>query len=238
GVATSPRGSSRSCSRPRCGRRSGRFVRANTQDSTRRRIMQKTQAARVLVSGLIVLALGCDSRRATSPSVGGDDLAVAASRASPSVLGQGRNIGRGVTIVLVHGAFADASGWQDVIPILQRDGFNVVAVQNPLSSLANDVAWTRRVLEAQSGPVVVDRKSTRLNSSHVSISYAVFCLKKKKILSTSIPNSNLIHLDEKANIFSLDAEVHVIENSKSPIVTQILINNLDNLITYTTNNDT
>jgi acyl dehydratase len=77
---------------------------------TRRRIMQKTQAARVLVSGLIVLALGCDSRRATSPSFGGDDLAVAASRASPSVLGQGRNIGRGVTIVLVHGAFADASG--------------------------------------------------------------------------------------------------------------------------------
>jgi len=117
--------------------------------------MQKTQAARVLVSGLIVLALGCDSRRATSSSSGGDDLAVAASRASPSVLGQGRNIGRGVTIVLVHGAFADASGWQDVIPILQRDGFNVIAVQNPLSSLASDVAWTRRVIEAQSGPVVV-----------------------------------------------------------------------------------
>jgi len=117
--------------------------------------VQKTQAARVLVSGLIVLALGCDSRQTTSSSLGGDDLAVAASRASPSVLGQGRNIGQGVTIVLVHGAFADASGWQDVIPILQRDGFNVVAVQNPLSSLANDVAWTRRVLEAQSGPVVV-----------------------------------------------------------------------------------
>src|SRR5438094_2340816 len=117
--------------------------------------MQKTQAVRVLVSGLIVLALGCDSRQATSSSLGGDDLAVAASRASPSVLGQGLNIGRGVTIVLVHGAFADASGWQDVIPILQRDGFNVIAVQNPLSSLASDVAWTRRVLEAQSGPVVV-----------------------------------------------------------------------------------
>ena len=117
--------------------------------------MQKTQAARVLVSGLIVLALGCDSRRAPSSSSGGDDLAVTASRASPSVLAEGRNIGRGVTIVLVHGAFADASGWQDVIPILQRDGFNVIAVQNPLSSLAGDVAWTRRVIEAQSGPVVV-----------------------------------------------------------------------------------
>src|SRR5207245_4854687 len=47
------------------------------------------------------------------------------------------------------------SGWQDVIPILQRDGFNVIAVQNPLSSLAGEVAWTRRVIEDQSGPVVV-----------------------------------------------------------------------------------
>jgi pimeloyl-ACP methyl ester carboxylesterase len=68
---------------------------------------------------------------------------------------QGRNTGRGVTIVLVHGAFADASGWQDVIPILQRDGFNVIAVQNPDISLANDVATTRRLIAAQSGPVVV-----------------------------------------------------------------------------------
>jgi len=42
-----------------------------------------------------------------------------------------------------------------VIPILQRDGFNVIAVQNPLSSLAGEVAWTRRVIEDQSGPVVV-----------------------------------------------------------------------------------
>jgi pimeloyl-ACP methyl ester carboxylesterase len=68
---------------------------------------------------------------------------------------QGRNIGRGVTIVLVHGAFADASGWRDVIPILQRDGFNVIAVQNPLTSLASDVATTRRLIDAQTGPVVV-----------------------------------------------------------------------------------
>ncbi|MFL5608400.1 MAG: alpha/beta hydrolase, partial [Gemmatimonadaceae bacterium] len=39
------------------------------------------------------------------------------------------------TIVLVHGAFADASGWLDVIPLLQQDGYKVVAVQNPLASL-------------------------------------------------------------------------------------------------------
>jgi pimeloyl-ACP methyl ester carboxylesterase len=58
------------------------------------------------------------------------------------------------TIVLVHGAFADGTGWQHVIPILQRDGYNVIAVQNPLASLAGDVETTKRVIDAQTGPVV------------------------------------------------------------------------------------
>jgi pimeloyl-ACP methyl ester carboxylesterase len=59
------------------------------------------------------------------------------------------------TIVLVHGAFADASGWLDLIPLLQQDGYKVIAVQNPLASLAGDVEWTRRVIDAQAGPVVL-----------------------------------------------------------------------------------
>src|SRR6266700_2089787 len=59
------------------------------------------------------------------------------------------------TIVLVHGAFADGSSWQRVIPILQRDGYNVIAVQNPLTSLAADVETTKRVVDAQTGPVVL-----------------------------------------------------------------------------------
>src|SRR3989454_5099822 len=46
------------------------------------------------------------------------------------------------TIVLVHGAFADGSSWERVIPILQRDGYTVIAVQNPLNSLAADVETT------------------------------------------------------------------------------------------------
>ena len=53
------------------------------------------------------------------------------------------------TIVLVHGAFADASGWQSVIAILQQDGYKVAAVQNPLSSIAADVETTKRVIDAQ-----------------------------------------------------------------------------------------
>jgi pimeloyl-ACP methyl ester carboxylesterase len=59
------------------------------------------------------------------------------------------------TIVLVHGAFADATGWQRVIPILQRDGYEVIAVQNPLESLQGDVATTRRAVEGLKGPVVL-----------------------------------------------------------------------------------
>jgi pimeloyl-ACP methyl ester carboxylesterase len=58
------------------------------------------------------------------------------------------------TIVLVHGAFADGSSWAKVIPILENDGYTVIAVQNPLTSLADDVATTKRVIEAQKGPVV------------------------------------------------------------------------------------
>jgi pimeloyl-ACP methyl ester carboxylesterase len=59
------------------------------------------------------------------------------------------------TIVLVHGAFADGSSWARVIPLLENDGYTVIAVQNPLTSLADDIATTKRVIEAQKGPVVV-----------------------------------------------------------------------------------
>ncbi|MFK0090715.1 alpha/beta fold hydrolase [Pseudomonas sp. NPDC090755] len=59
------------------------------------------------------------------------------------------------TVVLVHGAFADGSTWNNVIPLLQAKGLNVVSVQNPLSSLEDDVAATRRALDAQKGPVVL-----------------------------------------------------------------------------------
>jgi pimeloyl-ACP methyl ester carboxylesterase len=59
------------------------------------------------------------------------------------------------TIVLVHGAFADGSSWAKVISILDGDGYPVIAVQNPLTSLADDIATTKRVIDAQKGPVVV-----------------------------------------------------------------------------------
>jgi pimeloyl-ACP methyl ester carboxylesterase len=58
-------------------------------------------------------------------------------------------------IVIVHGAWADGSSWSRVIPLLQAKGFHVVAVQNPLTSLADDVAVTKRAIASQDGPVLL-----------------------------------------------------------------------------------
>lgn len=58
-------------------------------------------------------------------------------------------------VVLVHGAWADGSSWSAVIPYLHQAGLNVVAVQNPLTSLADDVAATRRALDLLDGPSVL-----------------------------------------------------------------------------------
>jgi len=58
-------------------------------------------------------------------------------------------------VVLVHGAYADGSCWSDVIGRLQAAGLRPTAVQNPLTSLADDVAATRRILALQDGPTVL-----------------------------------------------------------------------------------
>jgi len=58
-------------------------------------------------------------------------------------------------IVLVHGAFADGTSWSKIIPILEAEGYTVTAVQNPLTSLADDVAATRRAIALQDGPVIL-----------------------------------------------------------------------------------
>ncbi|HSI49472.1 MAG TPA: alpha/beta hydrolase [Ideonella sp.] len=63
--------------------------------------------------------------------------------------------GQQLSVVLVHGAWADGSCWNDVIPLLQQKGLTVVAVQNPLSSLADDVAATQRAIDRQPGKVLL-----------------------------------------------------------------------------------
>jgi pimeloyl-ACP methyl ester carboxylesterase len=58
-------------------------------------------------------------------------------------------------VVIVHGAFADGSGWQRVAGILGKDGYTVSVVQEPLTSLTDDVAATKRVLDLQQGPTLL-----------------------------------------------------------------------------------
>lgn len=75
--------------------------------------------------------------------------AALAQPATPSTLAPVRNV------VLVHGAFADGSGWRGVYDELTARGYRVSIVQNPLTSLADDVAATQRVVKRQDGPVIL-----------------------------------------------------------------------------------
>src|SRR5271168_2013853 len=58
-------------------------------------------------------------------------------------------------VVLVNGAWADGSSWSKIIPLLQANGLHVACAQNPLSSIADDVASTNRIINAQDGPVLL-----------------------------------------------------------------------------------
>jgi pimeloyl-ACP methyl ester carboxylesterase len=58
-------------------------------------------------------------------------------------------------VILVHGAWADGSSWSKVIPLLERRGFHVTAVQLPLTSVADDVATLQRAIESEPGPILL-----------------------------------------------------------------------------------
>lgn len=88
------------------------------------------------------------------------DVIAAAATAVASIAGaaQAQTAGQSQPIrnvVLVHGAFADGAGWRGVYDLLTQRGYRVSIVQNPLTSLADDVAATRRVLDRQDGPTVL-----------------------------------------------------------------------------------
>lgn len=85
-------------------------------------------------------------RRALTAGLMASAVSLTTARAAPT---------RARSVVLVHGAYADGSSWLEVIPHLQAAGLQVAAVQNPLTSLADDVAATRRVLALQEGPTVL-----------------------------------------------------------------------------------
>ncbi|OAH11784.1 alpha/beta fold hydrolase [Streptomyces jeddahensis] len=81
---------------------------------------------------------------------------LAASTVSSSATSHKAGAGKAKpTIVLVHGAFADASSWSGVVQRLQRDGYPVIATANPLRGLSSDAAYLRSVLDTVKGPVVL-----------------------------------------------------------------------------------
>src|SRR2546422_1036812 len=80
-------------------------------------------------------------------------LALGASAAP--VPGQAQLALQRPTIVLVHGGFVDRSGWEGVFQRLRKNGYTVTIVQNPTTSLSDDVAATRRAIASSSGPVIL-----------------------------------------------------------------------------------
>lgn len=111
-----------------------------------------TKLARLFasVSVAAIFAATINTSYAQSPAAPAAKPAPAPAKPAPAATTAPK-----VNVVLVHGAFADGSSWNKIVPALQAKGFNVVAIQNPLSSLADDVAATKRVLDAVEGPVVL-----------------------------------------------------------------------------------
>jgi len=86
--------------------------------------------------------------------IGSIAVALTAALAAPAALAHDRPEPK-PTIVLVHGAFADASGWNDVATRLTRDGYPVIAPANPLRGVSADSAYLASMLATLSGPLVV-----------------------------------------------------------------------------------
>ena len=109
---------------------------------------QFTSTRRAFCKYIIGAAAGA---AAASIFVGGCTLDAASHQA-----GQSRQSpGAGINVLLVHGAWVDASSWMSVIPLLQAQGYNVLAIQNALTSFEEDVQVTRQALASLSGPTIL-----------------------------------------------------------------------------------
>jgi pimeloyl-ACP methyl ester carboxylesterase len=74
------------------------------------------------------------------------------------------------SVILVHGGFVDGPGWKGVYDILKKDGYDVTIVQNPTTSLADDVAVTKRAIAAASGEVILVGHSRHSLPTRASLS--------------------------------------------------------------------
>jgi pimeloyl-ACP methyl ester carboxylesterase len=102
--------------------------------SHRRMLLTAALGMLIVLAGLLALAPAAQSATAAATGLRDD--------AKP-------------TVVLVHGAWADSSGWTDVVTRLQREGYQVVAFPNPLRSLSGDAEYLRTFLSTISGPIVL-----------------------------------------------------------------------------------
>ncbi|MFD5871118.1 alpha/beta fold hydrolase [Streptomyces sp. NPDC060322] len=112
--------------------------------------MRTTSSSRRLLTALAVSVLvvtGTASAQATSSP--------GATPADSAAQGKDRSNGPKPTVVLVHGVFADASGFADTIALLQKAGYPVIAPANPLRDLAGDAAYVSSILDTIPGPVVL-----------------------------------------------------------------------------------
>lgn len=143
------------------------------------------------------------------------------------------------TIVLVHGAFADGSTWNPVIQLLHAEGFNTIAVQNPLSSLDDDVLATQRVLNRVEGPIILVGHSwggmvVTEAGQHESVKSLVYVAAFAPAVGESIVDlgqglpapSGFAHLVSDQDGFltlSLEGiEQHLAQDLKNPIQTQLM----------------
>jgi pimeloyl-ACP methyl ester carboxylesterase len=92
---------------------------------------------------------------ATTAFLGHKTLSADAARSSSQEALQSSASGGGLNVVLVHGSFVDASSWSKVVSLLQAQHYNALAVQIPLTSLADDIAVTRQALASLSGPTLL-----------------------------------------------------------------------------------
>lgn len=109
----------------------------STATTTRREFVKKVGAAAVgatLLLGQSTLSAGAESSRE-------------GERSHPS--------GAGINVLLVHGAYVDASSWSKVIPLLQANGYNALAVQIPLATFKEDISVTEQALAFLSGPTIL-----------------------------------------------------------------------------------
>ncbi|MBB6349793.1 alpha/beta fold hydrolase [Nonomuraea muscovyensis] len=109
--------------------------------------MSRSSRTRSAVRTLATVAL--------APIVAGSLLAATAASSSAAASQEAETGKAKPTVVLVHGAFADASSWSDVIRRLRHDGYPVVSAANPLRGLSEDAAYVRSVLATVAGPVVL-----------------------------------------------------------------------------------